>query len=128
MTPQLEEAEALLKAAMRDYTAMTILSQSPIAPIEITLFHAQQAAEKLIKDTLAARGINYHRTHDLVELNAIAQRHAIEVPVTEELLTRLSPYAVEFRYAGAQAPHVAMPEATSAILVRQTWAESQLTA
>ncbi|MGF1546413.1 MAG: HEPN domain-containing protein [Thiotrichales bacterium] len=81
-----------------------------------------------MKATLAARGINYRRTHDLVELNAIAQRHAIEVPVTEELLTRLSPYAVEFRYAGAQAPHVATSEATSAILILQTWAESQLTA
>ncbi|MGF1546414.1 MAG: hypothetical protein ACFCUG_03695 [Thiotrichales bacterium] len=43
MTPQLEEAQALIQAAMRDYTAMTILSQSSIAPIEITLFHAQQA-------------------------------------------------------------------------------------
>ena len=39
----------------------------------------------------------------------------IAVPVAREMLARLGPYAVEFRYLGVKAPEVALEEAEAAI-------------
>lgn len=127
MTPQREQAEHLLTAGQRDQTAVRILRRDPESPVEITLFHAQQAAEKYIKAVLALRGIIFRRTHDLVELNELAIQNGITVPVDRELLMRLSPYAVEFRYLGVAAPEVAIEEAETAIQTLLIWVRQSMT-
>lgn len=73
MNPRREEAEQLLAAAQRDRTAFRILLRDAESPVEIVLFHAQQAAEKLIKAVFSLNGVTYRRTHDLAELNDVAR-------------------------------------------------------
>ena len=122
MKPQREEAEQLLAAAQRDRTGFRILRRDAESPAEIVLFHAQQAAEKLIKAVCSLNGVAYRRTHDLVELNDMAARNGIAVPIDRELLVRLGPYGVEFRYLGVKAPKVLLEEAESAVETLFAWA------
>ena len=61
MNPQREEAEQLLAAAQRDRTGFHILRRDAESPVEIMLFHAQQAAEPLIKTVLSLNAVAYDR-------------------------------------------------------------------
>jgi len=61
-----DEAQRLLAAAELDRVTFTILARDAQAPAEIALFLAQQALEKGIKAVLAARGVVFRRTHDLI--------------------------------------------------------------
>ncbi len=61
-------------------------------------FHAQQAAEKLLKAALSLAGVAYPRTHRLAELLDLARDHGAAVPEEFDELRRLTPFAVEYRY------------------------------
>ena len=65
---------------------------------EIIGFHAQQAAEKLLKALLMAQNIPYRKTHDLRELIDLIRDHDIQFPESLMEIRTLSPFAVEFRY------------------------------
>jgi hypothetical protein len=67
--PQREQHVALLlaKAAQDEYVLDRLLND-PDVPHEVYGFHAQQAAEKLLKAILSHAGIEYPRTHQLAEL------------------------------------------------------------
>lgn len=114
-----------MAAGERDRIALRILARDPEAPDETVLFHAQQAAEKFLKAALAAKGAVYRRTHDLLELVAICSANGLEVPADRDVLVRLGPYAVEFRYLGAVAPQVSRGEAETIIASLLRWAEAQ---
>ena len=118
---RLDEAGQLLAAAERDRRALVILSRDPEAPAEIALFLAQQALEKCIKAVLAIHGIVYRRTHDLLLLESLARDAALTLPVAHDLLARISPYAVEFRYLGSSAPAVSLMEAQAAVDGAISW-------
>lgn len=124
MTPPPEESAQLLAAGDRDRLAFRILNDHAESPDEIVLFHAQQAAEKFIKAVLAARGIIYRRTHDLFELSSLVAQQGLQVPVEQELLVRMGPYAVEFRYLGLSAPEVSRGEAEAMIENLRAWAQA----
>lgn len=126
LNPRREEAEQLLAAAQRDRTGFRILLRDAESPVEIVLFHAQQAVEKLIKAVFSLNGVTYRRTHDLAELNELAARNGIAVPIDRELLVRLGPYGVEFRYLGVKAPKVSLEEAETAVETLLTWARRRL--
>jgi HEPN domain-containing protein len=64
-------------------------------------FHAQQGAEKYLKALLIARGQVFPRTHDLVALHDLCLRNNISIPVDQAALERLTAYAVQVRYPGA---------------------------
>lgn len=120
-----EQALALLEAADKDALTLRILRQAPDAPLETTLFHAQQAIEKALKAALVAAGVLFRRTHDLLELMELAQSNGLVLPVERELLARLAPYAVEFRYLGAVAPEVSVDEAAAAVASTMAWAMAE---
>lgn len=126
MSPHDEQAKALIEAAERDHQTFLILSRVPEAPIETTLFHAQQAIEKGMKAALVARGVIFPRTHDLLELFGLAAHNEMPVPVARDLMARLGPYAVEFRYLGVMAPEVSRDEAARAIEACLDWAKGFL--
>ena len=65
---------------------------------EIFGFHAQQAAEKLLKAWLALLGETYPTTHDLARLLAMLSVHDVEATRFNELV-EYTPFAVQFRYA-----------------------------
>lgn len=121
-----EEARQLLAAGQRDRTAFRVLRRDAESPVEIILFHAQQALEKFMKTALIMEGIVFRRTHDLLELNDRALQAGIALPVASDLLARIGPYAVEFRYLGVIAPVVSVEEAGSAVDVLWAWLEKQV--
>ena len=122
LNSQPDEARELLAAAKRDQHALVILSRDAQAPAEIALFLAQQAIEKAIKSVFAMHGVVYRRTHDLLLLATLATEAGITLPVNHDLLARLGPYAVEFRYVGQVAPDVSLAEALVAVDESISWA------
>jgi HEPN domain-containing protein len=128
MNPQIEQAQELLSAARRDRVTLRILLRDAESPLESMLFHAQQALEKGLKAVLVAHGVVFRRTHDLIELLDMAAANGIAVPVARDLLLRLAPYAVEFRYLGVKAPVVSPDEAETAVQAAMEWAESKIDA
>lgn len=120
------QAAELFAAMQRDHVTYRILSRDTEAPHETTMFHAQQVAEKAIKAVLVQHGIVFRRTHDLIELLDLASADNIDIPVTRDLLLRLGPYAVEFRYLGVQAPEIGAEEADRAVTSLTAWASRML--
>ncbi|MFC5301281.1 HEPN domain-containing protein [Azospira restricta] len=123
-----EQAQELLAAAARDEVTFHILRKASEAPLETTLFHAQQAVEKGLKAVLVSAGVVFRRTHDLLELLDLAGAQKIAVPLERTLLARLAPYAVEFRYLGTAAPKVSLEEADAAVDALMAWARLQVEA
>jgi len=94
----LERAELLLAKAKDDETLLEEIIFNEKIRDEIIGFHAQQAAEKLLKALLMAKNIPYRRTHDLRELIDLTRDNGIEFPESLMEIRILSPFAVEFRY------------------------------
>lgn len=93
-----ERARALFQKAKEDEWAVRHLAVSPEAPVSILGFHAQQAVEKYLKAVLAWRGIEFSRTHDLVELLDVCQKAGVELPDAADEFHGLIPFAVAMRY------------------------------
>jgi HEPN domain-containing protein len=70
-------------------------------PWDTVCFHAQQAAEKLLKALLVARGEVVPRTHDLSALLGRCQAAGFDVASISDDCQRLQPYAVLTRYPGS---------------------------
>lgn len=121
MTMHDEQTNALIGAARRDRLTFEILLRDPASPVESTLFHAQQAVEKGVKAKLVQAGIIFPRTHDLLQLFDLAAANSLAVPVARDLMARMGPYAVEFRYLGVIAPEVDLDEAKTAVESVMIW-------
>jgi HEPN domain-containing protein len=94
----IEQAQLLQRKAAQDLAVLRKLIGDPSINTETLGFHAQQAAEKLIKALLALGGHDYPRTHDLgLLLDLLA---SLDVWIPEALLTVeiLTPFATVFRY------------------------------
>jgi HEPN domain-containing protein len=128
MLPHLEEAWRALQLADRDITAFHILSQEPEAHLSIVCFHAQQAVEKSLKAVLFSRRIEFRRIHDLTELTQLLRKHGIETPVADDLLARLNPFAVTFRYDDMDIELLTPEDAATWVRDIRRWAENQVRA
>ena len=91
-----KQARELLEA--RDLSALRGMGDADIG--EIFGFHAQQAVEKLFKAWLALLGETYPTTHSLARLLEKLRRRDDSASRFDELV-EYAPYAVQFRYAGA---------------------------
>lgn len=67
-------------------------------PYDTACFHAQQAAEKYLKATLAFHGVMIPRTHDLEELQIMCAEFVKVAGFSGLALEELSDYAVSVRY------------------------------
>jgi len=106
-----EQAKLLLAKARDDEILIEeIISKERIRD-EIIGFHAQQAAEKLLKSLLMARNIPYRKTHDLRELIDLIRDHDIKFPEPRRSCTwqfegyyrttdKMPQYLIEFRFQG----------------------------
>lgn len=94
---------------------------------EVVGFHAQQAAEKLLKAVLLAKGTRPYRTHDLQSLADAVTAAGNSLPVAEETLVALTPYAVDYRCT-TEPPEEPMdrPAACALIVTLREWAEAQV--
>ena len=88
----------LLAKARQDEYVLDQFADNPEAADETFGFHAQQAAEKLLKAALAAHGVIYPRTHRLGDLLDLAGDRGLAVPEEFDELHWLTPFAVEYRY------------------------------
>ena len=95
---QLEAARLLVGKARQDEYVLERLAGDPQVADEAFGFHAQQAAEKLLKAALAAAAVVYPRTHRLGELIDLGRDRVLAVPGEFDELHRLTPFAVESRY------------------------------
>ena len=128
MQPHLEEAWRALQLADRDITAFHILNKEPEAHLSIVCFHAQQAVEKSLKAVLFSRRIEFRRIHDLIELTQLLRQHGIETPVADDLLGRLNPFAVTFRYDDMDLELLTREDAAAWVTDIRRWAENQVCA
>ena len=94
----LKQARVLLMSAERDISALRGMADVAVFADEIFGFHAQQAAEKLLKAWLALLGETYPTTHDLARLLAMLRARDVEATRFNELV-EYTPFAVQFRYA-----------------------------
>ncbi len=98
MKEDLEVARQWLAKAASDLLNADNNLKAENIPLDTVCFHCQQAAEKILKATLAAGGRAYPFTHDLLlilekvlEIDSGAER-------LRDDLSILMPYAVEIRY------------------------------
>ena len=91
-------------------------------------FHAQQAAEKLIKAVLAASGVAFMTSHALSYLVGLVEAHHIDAPPELSEADVLSPWAVEFRYEGEEPPPLRPVRRPRTRRQVRTWAERQIKA
>ncbi len=97
MSPH-ELAQRFVEKAAQDATVVEKLLLDLDIADEVIGFHCQQAAEKLLKAILVARGVEFRRTHDLVELVDVLDDNHVIVPGEIADLETLNPFAVELRY------------------------------
>ena len=91
-------ARLMYRAAERD--VLTLRSMTADAPVESFGFHVQQAAEKALKAWLALLGEKYPLTHSIETLLDLLDERGAAVEPFRSLID-YTPYAVEFRYVGA---------------------------
>ena len=91
-------ARVMYRAAERD--VLTLRSMTADAPVESFGFHVQQAAEKALKAWLALLGEKYPLTHSIETLLDLLDDRGAAVEPFRSLID-YTPYAVEFRYVGA---------------------------
>ncbi len=129
MKPHIEEAWRALRLADRDIKVFDILVDESEAHLSIVLFHAQQALEKSLKAVLFSRQIEFRRTHDLTELTHLLRQGGIETPVADDILERLNPFAVTFRYDDMDIELMMTREdAVGPVVKVRKWAEAQVSA
>jgi len=82
-------------------------------------FHAQQAAEKLLKSFLVWRQVEFPKTHDIEELLDLIAEFDSKLAAELSPATVLTSYAVETRYPG-ETPEPPLDQAKKALALAET--------
>jgi len=93
-----EQAARFLKKAAEDEAVLDLILASDKISDDVVGFHAQQAAEKLLKALLSSLGIAFRRTHDLRGLIEALQDGGCAVPEALVAIEVLTPYGTLYRY------------------------------
>ena len=121
---QLEEAERLLKKAAEDECLLDqTLTNEKVADATWG-FHAQQAAEKILKAVLVSRQVTYPKTHDLAVLFELLSKHGIGCPVAIDDLDALTPFAVALRYDDEMDSDFDRKKARALVAELRSWSKS----
>lgn len=91
-------SRTLTRKATGDATAAREFASNPEITDEIIGFHAQQAVEKWLKATIAARGETFEHTHDLRRLIRVAAIELDRAPFDVDAVIALTQYAAPLRY------------------------------
>jgi len=126
-----DEARRLLAKAGEDEYVLDRLLGDAAAPEAVVGFHAQQAAEKLLKAALFLAGVAPPRTHNLAQLADLAASSGLKLPTECEALRWLTPYAVLYRYEGdadEDEERLARQEVRENLRKLRGWVEARLAA
>jgi HEPN domain-containing protein len=93
-----DRPEVLLRKAKQDELALEKLLDDRDIEDDLLGFHAQQAAEKMLKAVLAARGVDYPKTHNLRVLIELLSAEGIRLPEKLAEIDRLTQFGTTFRY------------------------------
>ncbi len=93
-----DRPELLLRKARQDELVLEKLLGDRDVYDDTLGFHAQQAAEKMLKAVLASRGIDYPKTHNLRVLIELLAQHGVQLPEGLVEITRLTQFGTTFRY------------------------------
>jgi len=93
-----DRATTLFRKASQDELVLERLVTDSDVDDDTLGFHAQQAAEKLLKALLCARGVDYPRTHSLGVLVELLGTAGETLPGVVGDLNRLTPFGTTFRY------------------------------
>ena len=126
MKPHIEEAWRSLRLADRDLVAFGILARESSAHVAIVCFHAQQAVEKSLKAVLFSHEIEFRRTHNLSDLATLLRQNGVSLPVKDEVLQMLNPFAVSFRYDDIDVELFPLSDVAEWIRVIRTWADAEV--
>jgi HEPN domain-containing protein len=121
-----EEAAMLFRIASQDRRAFQNLNADAGMDLRIVCFHAQQAVEKLLKAVLVSRGTVFSRTHNLARLAEMLVQTGVPLPLPADVLSRLNPYAVIFRYDDLDIPLIGRDEVRQMVDSVFAWAEREL--
>ena len=91
-----------------------------------SLFHCQQACEKILKALLCGLQTPFRKTHDLNELGTLALDAFPELDPLLESIAHLTTYAVESRYP-SDAPDPQVEEVTGNIQLSKHFVSEMLT-
>ena len=95
----IEEANKWVGLAERDIVIANHLNETLTPkPVEIVCFHAQQAAEKILKAILAFHDARIRKTHDIMEIIDLCREHTDDIIFDERIANLLSEFAVAPRY------------------------------
>ncbi len=98
MNAEMELARQWLAKAENDLLNADNNLKSEIIPYDTVCFHCQQAAEKLLKAYLVARGVPPPFSHDLLLLLEEILPYCADAETLRDDLALLMPYAVGVRY------------------------------
>ena len=127
--PEAERSRRLLARADADLAAVRALEANEDVPGEIVGFHAQQAAEKLLKAVLTAHAVAYPRTHSIRYLLDLLAEHGLAPPDELDEVKELYPFAVQLRYEALGDDEPFDRRAAKDLLERlRAWAAEQITA
>jgi HEPN domain-containing protein len=96
--PDHKNSETLMGKAGQDEFILDLILNNASAPEEVFGFHAQQAAEKMLKAVLASQNIEYPFSHNIRLLFKLIIKQGIQLPERFYALRHLTPFAGEFRY------------------------------
>jgi HEPN domain-containing protein len=121
-----EEAAMLHRIAVGDYKAFRKLIDDTEIDLRIAAFFGQQTIEKLFKAVLAGKKATFPPTHNLEKLDELLRAIGVQPPVSSDILKRLNPYAVVFRYDDRDIPTISRDVARDQVEMLLAWAEQQL--
>ena len=125
--PRREQVELLLHKASEDEAALDILLASPAPPPAVVGFHAQQAAEKLLKAALRAARVEYPYTHILDYLLRLLAKEGAEIPEGLREVRYLTAFAGRLRYEALDedlAPTMGLAQMRALIRDLRAWVEA----
>jgi HEPN domain-containing protein len=119
--PSRHSAAAWIAKADEDIEAADLCLGAGDRMANVAAFHAQQAAEKLLKALIATAGIEPPRVHDLMELNDLAVDAAPDIGRLSESIEAITPWAILTRYPthGDTPPPTPVEVADALALVKQ---------
>jgi HEPN domain-containing protein len=105
-----------IRSADGDFAAANRLLSGKDPLVEGAVFHAQQAAEKLLKAALVWHQVEFPKTHDIDRLTDLVETVDPDLADRVREASSLTPYAVETRYP-RRLPALTLAEAREAVAI-----------